>query len=154
MRRIALLCASLLGFALTFGCGGGNDKLYPVSGQVTVGDQPAVGAVVTFIPNNASQDGSVSFGVGTCDEQGNFTAMTSGQPGMCVGSYTVTVVWPDPKKPLTDAQKMMGMQPNDLPDLLNGKYANKEKSNLSATIQAGDNTLPKFELKGGKSPVN
>lgn len=47
MAMVAVISVPILGLV---GCGSRDASLYPVSGTLTVGGKPAVGAVVTLIP--------------------------------------------------------------------------------------------------------
>lgn len=147
LRTVTKTMLCLLLCTLAIGCGGADQKLYPAKGKVLVNGKPANGAVVTFIPTQSASDGQLAFGIGTCNENGEYTVQTGGKDGIRAGNYAVTVIWPDPSKKITDAEKMMGKQPSDLPDLLQGRYSNKEKSQLVATIKTEDNVIADFDLK-------
>jgi hypothetical protein len=82
---------------------------------------------------------------GTAEADGTFTVSTGGKPGAPAGKYIVTVVWPDPNKKLTVAEKMQGL--GDVPDLLKGQYATADKSKLRAEVRSGETTLEPFDLK-------
>ncbi len=147
LRTVSNMMVGLFLMTTAFGCNSADEKLYPAKGKVLVNGQPANGAIVTFVPAQSASDGQVAFGIGTCNENGEYTVQSGGKDGIRAGSYAVTVIWPDPKKKITEADKMMGKQPSDLPDLLQGRYANKEKSQLAATIKPEDNTIADYELK-------
>ncbi len=122
-----------------------SNGLSPVSGKVMVKGHPAAGARVVFQPEGAADMNTVA-PYGTAKEDGTFTLMTRDKPGAKPGKYVVCVVWPDPAKQPTEAQKMMGTAP-DAPDLLGGRYATKEKSPLRAEVKPGENKLEPFDLK-------
>lgn len=126
------------------GCGG--ESLTPVSGKVMVNGKPAVGAAVMFFPEG-STDLKTMPGSGVVGADGTFSISSGTVPGMKPGKYIVTVVWPDPAKAPTPAQRMAGANPNDAPDVLGGRYATKEKSTLRAEVKSGSTQLEPFDLK-------
>lgn len=148
MRAVSLGLMMLMVTWSGLGCGAGQESLHPTRGTVTVGGKPAAGALVTLIPSDASTNPQVSFGSATCNERGEFTVMTAGQPGARAGTYAVTITWPDQKKvDKGKAKTFSTADSTESADLLQGRYANKETSKLTATIQPGDNLLPTFDLK-------
>src|SRR5262245_12197198 len=102
-------CAAVL-LATVVGCAGG-EKLVPVTGK------PAAGALVMFYVDGTPDPNSTP-ATATAKDDGSFTVSTGVAGGMRPGKYIVTVVWPDPNKKPTDAQRMMGYSPSDAPDLL------------------------------------
>ena len=126
------------------GCGG--ESFTPVTGKVMVNGKPAVGASVMFFPEGSTDIKAIP-GSGVVDENGSFTMASGAVPGMKPGKYIVTVIWPDPAKKPTDAQRMAGANPNDAPDVLRGRYATKEKSTLRAEVKSGATQLEPFDLK-------
>lgn len=127
------------------GCSSG-EPLNPVTGKVTVGGKPATGATVIFHPDGPADVNAV-VASGRAGPDGTFTLTTGDKPGAKAGKYIVTVVWPDPNKKITPTQQMMGVSPDDAPDLLRGRYDSRGKSDLRAEVKAGDNSLPPFDLK-------
>lgn len=126
------------------GCSGG-ETLAPVTGSVTVGGKPAVGASVMFHPDGPADVNTV-VASGRVGADGTFTLRTGDRDGAKAGKYVVTIRWPDPDKKLSDAQKMMGASQDDASDLLRGRYDTKDKSNIRAEVVPGPNTLKPFEL--------
>ena len=116
-------------------------KLYTVTGTVTVKGKPAEGAIINFHPD----DPTIEAASAVADSAGSFKPISQSLPGMRSGSYKVTIIWPDPSKKPTEAQKMMGTADVG-PDLLKGKYSLKSSTTLTATIKEGITTLPPFEL--------
>lgn len=72
------------------GCGGGSDKLelYPVTGKVTKGGQPAEGIILTLFSKTGGAPGlmAVSGADGTFE-----VAMGNGDKGAPVGTYAVVL---------------------------------------------------------------
>lgn len=134
---------SLLVLGLTLiGCGKGGPTLVPVTGSVTVDGKPANGATLIFHPTDKEMK---LIPAATTDESGKFKLATSAQEGVPVGSYDVTVTWPDPSVQPTPAQKLQGL--GELgPDLLSGKYQKKGASGLKADITSSTKELPPFQL--------
>lgn len=117
-------------------------KLIPVSGSVTVKGKPAEGAVVLFHPEG-NPTGMTASGVAGAD--GSFALVSATETGVAAGKYKVTIIWPDASKKPTPSQIMMGTA-EDGPDLLQGKYASRDKSPLTAEVTATTTKLPPFEL--------
>lgn len=123
------------------GCGGGPELIQAV-GKITVDGQPARGAVLLFHPTS---QGQTTVSSATAKEDGTFTITTNTLPGIPIGTYTVTVSWPDPDHTPSDTEKMMGTaEPGK--DLLKGRYILREKSQLSVTIEGTMIEMPAFEL--------
>jgi hypothetical protein len=142
---VALVCV---------GCSGGasGPALTPAKGKVTFKGEALAGATVNFV----SSAGEVATG-GT-DASGAFSLTTRGKPGAAPGDYKVTVVksaagsgggptsGPKPEDMFKMASKKGGNDPaakSELP----GKYADAQKSGLSATVStdASKNDF-KFDL--------
>jgi hypothetical protein len=67
--------------------------------------------------------------------------------GITKGKYAVTAIWPDPAVKPTPAQMMQGTFEQG-PDLLKGKYSNKQSTPLQIEITSAAE-LPAIELKKG-----
>jgi hypothetical protein len=73
------------------GCGGDGLKRVPVKGRVTaLGGAPVPNAVISFIPTGTTKGEG---GIGTADQEGNFTLIGSrrGDKGVVPGKYKVRV---------------------------------------------------------------
>ncbi|MGL4513753.1 MAG: carboxypeptidase regulatory-like domain-containing protein [Lacipirellulaceae bacterium] len=146
LLRVAALGPSLLGI----GCGGddGRPRVYPTSGTVTVGGQPAAGAELVFYPSSTVvarlADGTevpLAPQARTTAE-GRFEVRTFAEgDGAPAGEYRVSVVWPD-RTPRPD-----GSEPLDPPDRLKGKYGNPAKSGLKASVPEGGGELAPLNLR-------
>lgn len=141
MARVIVL-GSLLVVA---GCSQSDDgrmQVYPVTGKVTVGGQPAEGAEVVFYGATPDLKGPGTIPpVGTTDANGEFS-LTSYEPddGAPAGKFQVTVFWPEPIPEGADEEMF---QPKDR---LKEKYLDPETSQLSAEIPVGGAVLAPFEL--------
>lgn len=82
IRLVFSLCFLSLATCL-MGCGG-DKKLYPVEGVVTLDGDPLEGATVTFTREGATASGLTS-------ASGKFKLLTAGQEGVPEGTYKVTV---------------------------------------------------------------
>lgn len=123
------------------GCSSNSDKLFLVSGSVTVDGKPADGASILFHPD----DPAAVTASGVVNADGTFTLVSAMNEGVAAGKYRVTVTWPDPSKKPTKEQLMMGTaEPG--PDLLKGKYATRDQTSLTAEISSSTTVLPPFEL--------
>lgn len=125
----------------TVGCGGNGKKLVQVKGSASFEGKSPEGATILFHPD----DPNIQTASGTVTADGTYTLVSGTDPGIAPGTYKVTIIWPDPSKKPTQQEIMMG-NAEDGPDLLNGKYATKSNSPLSATIDANTTTIPAFEL--------
>ncbi len=124
------------------GCGKAGPSLVPVTGSVTVDGKPANGATVIFHPTDKEQK---LIPAATTDDGGKFKLATSAREGAPVGSYDITVIWPDPSVQPTPAQKLQGLGEQG-PDLLGGKYAKKGATGLKADITSSTKELPPLQL--------
>src|SRR6185369_2750689 len=117
-------------------CGKKNGRVpvYPVHGQVIVGNKPAQNAFVVFHPAGAQSPQALR-PYGHAGADGSFKLTTfDADDGAPAGNYAVTVVWLAPGGG------------EDPPDLLKGRYRNPEASSLKATIQEKPTELPPFKL--------
>lgn len=142
LNRVTIATATLaVLLASCTGCAPGNPRV-PVTGKITVDGMPAEGAVLFFHPEDGNMEWLAS---ATADANGSFSLVSNMEPGAKPGKYKVAVTWPDPKVKPTESQKMMGMvEPG--PDLLKGKFGNKESSGLTAEIASDTKELPPIAL--------
>ena len=161
----------LLAGVSLFGCSSGGPDMAPVSGVVTYKGAPVEGAIVSF--NSASAPRSPS---GTTDAQGVYRLSTFGESdGAVLGDYRVSVVKLDPAAQTESAMKTAeikadkplpgggtpkletampgaggGTMPRlpsaGPPSLLPAKYADPNKSGLTAKVQAGKENKFDFSL--------
>lgn len=119
--------------AALLGCSGGDPRppVYPVAGSLTINDQPAEGALLSFHPadgQNVDRRGSRPRAMVEAD--GTFLVSTYGDgDGAPAGEYAVSVVWlenPDSANPV---------------DRLGGRFANPQQSEWRVRIEEGDNQL-------------
>ncbi|MFM7520738.1 MAG: hypothetical protein ACKO9B_09760 [Planctomycetota bacterium] len=133
----ALVAAAGLALA---GCGGpASEKLYPVTGRVTVDGKAPDGVVLLFHREGAASD----VGTGTTDSSGSYKVVFKTNPGLPAGKFKVTASWPDPAK--RNAPVSMGATP-DIPDLLRSRYAMRDRSEMSVEVGASTKELPTIEL--------
>jgi len=139
------LLGGLLFTLLSVHCGCDRGlSLVKVQGKVTVDGKPATGAIILFHPQSA-ENTSVSSAVAS--DQGTFAPVTNGEPGIPAGVYQVTVSWPDPAVKKSDGAIQFGADnEKEAPDLLKGRYVMKDRSGLTATVEASTTELPAFEL--------
>jgi len=133
-RGLPLLTAVL---ALAVGCGKTDPSLVPVSGTVTLNDQPLANATVTFIP----KDGTTGFGgVGKTDAAGKYRLAGSrdNEPGIPPGEYRVVIS----KRLMSDGSELPA---NDNTPPMNSPakesvpagYSSMAASTLTATVRPG-----------------
>jgi len=101
---------------------------------VLVNNQPAVGAFVLFIPKAEPDPPVHPRPRATVGEDGSFVLFTyNEEDGAPEGEYWVAIRW-----------KVEG---KDDKDRLGDRYIDPEKTKLKATVKAGKNDLPPFQLK-------
>ncbi len=113
-----------------------------IPGSISVDGKSPEGATIMFHPTDPKQPLVSTAAVGT---DGKFKVVTDMNPGIPVGSYKVTVIWPDPSKQPTAAQRMTGLH-DDGPDLLGGKYANRDQSPLTMEVTGDMKELPNISI--------
>jgi hypothetical protein len=126
---LVLLCSLTI-----HGCSKSNDRavaVYPVDGQLFVGGQPAVEAVVVFHPTVSEANAVVvTAEVGL---NGHFIAtQPDGAAGLPEGDYRLTATWPD-----GDGDT----------DRFNGKYSDPEQPLMEISVKPTINLLPPIRLK-------
>ncbi len=124
-----LLAASVL--LAGFGCSKTVERqvaVFPVDGQLSVGGQPAVGAVVTFHAQNA--DASSQPITAKVRDDGHFVAVQpDGANGLPEGEFSLTAIWLEGEK-----------------DRLAGKYSDPAQPLSKITVKPGINLLPPIRL--------
>lgn len=125
------------------GCGSRQRSYVDVEGAVSVDGKPAAGATVMFFPTHSS---ARYVSTGQVGEDGKFKLVTEMKQGLPAGNYEVTVIWPDPSVKPNELQRMQGIF-EDGPDLLKGRYANRNASGLKADIEKGQKEVGPFALK-------
>jgi hypothetical protein len=132
-RRASLLLACVF----PIGCSNGNVRVYPVRGEVFVNGKPAKDAVVHFHPHD-KVNGPPAFAIVQGDGSFQLTTYTASD-GAATGDYVVTLTWRVEKQ--VEGETIVG------PDRLKDRYSKPESSRLNAKVTAGDNVLPRFDLK-------
>lgn len=134
------MALAIVGVLALAGCGGAaSEKLYPVTGRVTVDGKASEGVVLLFHREGAPGE----VGTGTTDSSGAYKVVFKTNPGLPAGKFKVTASWPDPAK--SKIPVSMGATP-DIPDLLRSRYAMRDRSDLSVEVGASTKELPTIEL--------
>jgi len=147
LSSAAVICASFL-----TGCGRNDGRLevHPVAGAVFVNGIPADGCVVSFVPVDPELKGVV-MPAGKTDEFGSFRLTTyETDDGAPAGTYAVTLRWEAETWPGGDVDGGVDPVVTVRPDRLLGRFASPERSDLRATVVAGDNSLDPFRLEDVK----
>src|SRR5262249_2767250 len=123
----------------------GSKRFYPVRGQVFANGKPAEGVTIIFHPLDESdpqriQPSAVVQADGSFVLRSYLVAQRALKEGAPAGQYRVTCTWYPP-----NLQDYLGRE--NLPDKLQGKYADPKKSGLQAEVAEGPTELPAFELK-------
>ena len=123
--------------AFPMACGSGNARVYPVRGEVFVHGKPAEGAAVHLHPRDKEKCRPA---FATVEADGTFQMTTFAKnDGAIPGDYVVTVVWRDER--IEDGETIYSA------DKLGDRYSKADTSTLKATVTAGPNELPRFEVK-------
>jgi hypothetical protein len=126
--RVAAALVFVAGVLACAGCGDGRKPVFTVRGKVLTADKkPAVSALVTFHPATADPKDPAR-PVGRVDEQGEYKLTTyTEHDGAPAGEYTITVVWPAPKKTPFEPEG---------PDRLGGRLARPDRSPHKVTVES------------------
>jgi hypothetical protein len=131
--------ALILVVAALGGCSG-KKATYPVQGKVLDDDDnPAAGALVVFHPAEGDDSDPLKPS-GRVDDNGEYRLNTYAKSdGAPAGEYSITVVWPKPKK---------GPLDHEGADQLNGAYANVDHPLAHFTVEKGkDNEVPTMKVR-------
>lgn len=143
LRPVALAAAAVAALACS-SCGGGK-KFVPVRGRVMVNGKPAAGVSIVFNlvddPDaKPIQPNAIVAEDGTYELKSYIIQDRQTKDGAPPGKYRVSCVWYPP-----DLQKYLNAGAA-LPDRLHGKYADAQKSGLTADVGDGPTEVPPFEL--------
>lgn len=152
--RFYFLPFVLLTFSVltTLGCSG--SPYHPVSGKVLFQGAPATGATVVFHPVT-NDDLSAMRPSGQVAEDGSFFLTSEkSADGAAVGDYYVVVRWmveSSRAAAQADAAGLGGSEGSEsramMVDKLGNRYSDPKTSGLKATVKAGKNEIPPFELR-------
>jgi hypothetical protein len=163
MVRFGLRVVTLMALAATqISCGRSDGPpLYPVHGKVIYKGQPAVGATVSLRREGPALPGTEALGPlvpsGQVDEEGNFlVALDDFGYGAPVGQYKALIQWRVPvdassevAAPATKSKKsrkVVADKPEGIPDRLQGRFMNPDKSKFVVEVKAEDNALQPFDV--------
>src|SRR5262249_15204174 len=146
-RRPGTLLVSALLVLCCSSCQGGK-RFYPVRGKVFANGKPAEGVTIILHPLDDPgpkpvQPSAVVQADGSFELKSFLVDQRVLKDGAPAGQYAVTCTWYPP-----DLEKYIGME--NLPDRLQGKYADSKTSGLRATVSEGPTDLPSFELTAPK----
>jgi hypothetical protein len=122
----------------------GEKEVFPASGEMFVGGQPATGARLAFHPvQDDSQDQwPGGFPRAVVDEAGKFMVETYRvRDGCPAGDYVVLVTWPATLPGEANSEEA------ETVDRLEGRYAARESSTLKAKVESKPTDLGRYELK-------
>lgn len=136
MSRNALFCASLC-VLLLISCTPApptQEKVpcHPASGSLSIGNKPAKGATIIFVPKNEPADAKVPRPRANVEDDGSFKIATYDvADGAPVGEYGMIIHWPG----------------NEKDDQLDGRYSTPQKSAITIKIAEGSNNIPPLKLR-------
>lgn len=140
----------VLGLGLfVIGCGG-DDRVAPVTGVVTLDDQPIANASVTFMP---AEGGRPAFGVTDADGKYELTTFQEAD-GALIGSHIVTIVAVDEKvndKAVAAAEEHGSLSEFMHPQakqkwIIPERYSAQDTSGLSHDVERGKLNRADFPL--------
>lgn len=138
---LPLLAFAAFGLMLLPGCGSGP-SLYDIPGSITVDGAAVEGANIMFHPDDPK---AAWVPTASSGPDGKFHVTCLTKPGIPLGTYKVTVVWPDPSKKPTQQQMMTGLY-EDAPDMLKGAFAAKASTPLKIEVTSTMKELPPLQL--------
>jgi hypothetical protein len=97
------------------GCGGGLNTA-PVTGVITLDDEPLPNASVTFTPNTGDDTAPTSNGRTDADGHYTLTVTVSGEEGAVIGNHFVTIALIGEEKTGEDADVIDPTADDGLPD--------------------------------------
>jgi hypothetical protein len=139
--------SSVLTFAVTVllssGCGG--EKLYSVSGKVTVGDQPLTAGMVSLTPDTSKGNKGSAGPIGPIKSDGTYSLTTEGKTGAPAGWYKVCIL---PGMPSMGTDLKPDGKAPPMPKLgINPKYGNPSTTDLVVEVKASGGP---YDLKPNK----
>jgi hypothetical protein len=149
-RHLLVAGACVLG--LLSGCDDGRETVNVVKGKITVGGEPAGGAIIVLIPQEGNEEFLKMRPNGETDDDGNFeiNSYLRGD-GAPAGRYKAVIQWFGQSEP---APLQEGEEADDEDkgmsgpvDLLEGRYSDVNTTPLEITIVDGENILDVFELE-------
>jgi hypothetical protein len=137
MRQVHFSLLAVM--TLIFVSCGNENNLHSVTGTVTYKGQPATGATVCFLRQGADNMKEQMI-MGIVQSDGTFELFCgSFGKGAPPGEYDVTIEWKAEFDQSKEDQKFPA-------DKLNGRYSDRSKPLLHATIKEESTKLPPFEL--------
>ena len=118
--------------------------LFPTTGEIFVGGEPAVGARLAFRPvGDESMDRwPHGYPRAIVDNAGKFAVETYEPGDGCpAGDYTVLVTWPATLPGAENSEEA------ETVDRLRGRYASADLSTLKAKVETRSTQLGRYELK-------
>ncbi|HUY93448.1 MAG TPA: hypothetical protein VMV10_32275 [Pirellulales bacterium] len=134
----AIHCAAMLLALTCASCRAKTNNIFPVTGKVTYNGAPAAGAAIFFYRKGAGLEEHMVMGVIQNDGSFELVCGPLGK-GAPPGEYDVLVEW----RPVV-AQR--NGNPQRGPDQLKGRYSDRSRPLLHATVEARANDLPPFDL--------
>lgn len=125
-------------------------KVVPVRLQVLAGSKPAVGAIVTLVPEDTADATALRRpkGIVASDGYVTLTTVETGD-GAPPGFYKVTVEWPVGAERFSQQQLQEAAYSGDTPqDRWKGKYADPTTTPFDLTIESDGSGLPPIVLPG------
>ena len=118
------------------GCSDTPERLYPVSGTVTIGGKPLNGGTVQFeMIEKGEKSGEVFTAAGEIDANGDYELTTFGEPGAPAGKHRV---WVTPNLAAMPDKLGVGVERmSPIPK----KYMMPTTTELEYTVEQGENSI-------------
>jgi len=142
--RHTLLLTTILMLSIV-GCDSPEYQLAPVSGQVTMGEQPIVDAQITFQPIADTANGKISVGPGSygrTDSEGRYRLKTvdDDRSGAVVGQHSVVI---------TKGQDNVGLDTDISTPTESGLPSQAADGSLEITIEPDGTETADFRFEAG-----
>jgi len=143
-------CVALLFLPLFVGCPDDSPTTGLVTGTVTLDGEPIENAQVNFYPSGGRASGAVT------NAEGQYELMFHRKKGALIGTHKVTITTEIAE--VTGSALLMASEEEnartgeaDQPrrELLSRKYTDVKRTELTATVEAGNN-VKDFDLKSGR----
>ena len=140
--KVSVLILACLLVLPIIGC---NDsdflETYPAQGRITFNGRPMAGARLTLYPTSQDETMQNVMPKATVNADGSFSLHTyKVGDGVPEGEYKLTVVWPNGSDEMSET-------PGYISDLLYGRFASMDQSQIQVKIEAGVNEIPDITLK-------
>jgi hypothetical protein len=154
-RRILVVAMPIVALSLSSCARSDGPPLYPVHGKVMYKGQPAAGATVILRRLDPELNTTPPVAAGQVDDEGRFSvAVDERGEGAPAGRYAVLIQWrkkveggEEPKPAAKKGRRfVVPDKPELIPDRLEGRYMNPDRSPFRVEVKPGENDLEPFDV--------